>query len=45
MGNRDIRRSVEGEGWGGEHGEYKMAITGSFRMESRKFEAGGFGVD
>ena len=31
MGNRDIRRSVEGRGMGGEHGEYKMDTTGSFR--------------
>ena len=23
------------EGWGGEHGEYKMDITGTFRKESR----------
>ena len=28
MGNRDIRRSVEVRGMGGEHGEYKMDITG-----------------
>ena len=45
MGNRDIRRSVKGEGWGGEHGVYKMDITGTFRKESREFEGGGFGVD
>ena len=45
MGNGDIRRSVEGEGWGGEHWVYKMDITGTFRKESREFEGGGFGVD
>ena len=31
------------EGWGREHGVYKMDITGTFRKESRKFEGGGFG--
>ena len=31
MGNRDIRRSVEGRAMGGEHGVYKMDITGTFR--------------
>ncbi len=30
-----------GEGWGGEHGVYKMDITGTFRKESREFEGGG----
>ena len=35
----------KGEGWGREHGVYKMDITGTFRKESRKFEGGGFGVD
>ena len=35
----------KGEGWGGEHGVYKMDITGTFRKESREFEGGGFGVD
>ena len=49
MGNRDIRRSVEGReiggGGGAEHGIYKMNITGTFRKESREFEGGGFGVD
>ena len=33
----------KGEGWGGEHGEYKMDITGTFRKESREFEEGGLG--
>ena len=32
-----------GEGWGGEPGEYKMDITGTFRKESREFEGGGLG--
>ena len=35
----------KGEGWGGEHGVYKMDTKGTFRKESREFEAGGFGVD
>ena len=35
----------KGEGWGEEHGEYKMDITGTFRKESREFEGGGVGVD
>ena len=35
----------KGEGWGGEHGEYKMDTTGTFRKESREFEGGRFGVD
>ena len=35
----------KGEGWGGEHGEYKMDITGTFRKESREFEGGELGVD
>ena len=35
----------KGEGWGGEHEEYKMDITGTFRKESREFEGDGFGVD
>ena len=35
----------KGEGWGREHGVYKMDITGIFRKKSRKFEGGGFGVD
>ncbi len=33
----------KGEGWGGEHVEYKMDITGTFRKESREFEEGGLG--
>ena len=33
------------EGWGGEHGVYKMDITGTFKKESREFEGGGFGED
>ena len=44
MGNRDIRRSVEGRGMGwGTWGYYKMDITGTFRKESREFEGGGLG--
>ena len=35
----------KGKGWGGEHGVYKMDITGTFWKESREFEGGGFGVD
>jgi len=35
----------KGEGWGGEHGVYKMDSTGTFRKESREFEGGGFRVD
>jgi len=35
----------KGEGWGGEHGGYKMDITGTIKKESREFEGGGFGVD
>ena len=31
------------EGWSGEHGEYKMDITRTFRKESREFEGGGLG--
>ena len=31
----------KGEGWRGEHGKYKMDITGTFRKESREFEGGG----
>ena len=46
VGNRDIRRSVEGRGMGvGNMGVYKMDITGTFRKESREFEGAGFGVD
>ena len=45
MGNRDIRRSVEGRGMGrGTCGHYKMDITGTFRKESREFEGGGIGL-
>ena len=35
----------KGEGWGGEHGEYKMDITRTFRKESREIEGDGFRVD
>ena len=50
VGNRDMRRSVEGRGmgWGtqgklqGLSGPY---TTGTFRKESREFEGGGFGAD
>ena len=28
----------KGEGWGREHGEYKMDIIGTFRKESREFD-------
>ena len=31
VGNRDIRGSVEGEGYGREHRVYKMDTTGTFR--------------
>ena len=31
----------KGEGWGGEHGIYKMDITGTLRKESMEFEGGG----
>ena len=37
-------RERDGAG-NGEHGVYKMDITGTFRKESREFEGGGFGVD
>ena len=44
MGNRETSGDLwKGEGWGGEHGVYKMDITGTFRKESREFEGGGFG--
>ena len=46
MGNTETLGDLwKGEGWGGEHGEYKMNNTGTFRKESREFEGGGFGVD
>ena len=28
----------KGEGWGGQHGVYKMDTPGTFRKESREFE-------
>ena len=31
----------KGEGWGGEHGEEKMDMTGTFRKESRGIEGSG----
>ena len=54
LGNRDMRRSVEGRGmgWGtqgkqdGRHRDFSSPYTtGTFRKESREFEEGGFGVD
>ena len=33
----------KGEGWGGEHGEYKMDITGTFRKENRELREVGLG--
>ena len=44
-GTETLRDLWKGEGWGGEHGEYKMDITGTFWKESREFEGGGFGMD
>ena len=45
VGNRDIRRSVEGRGMGwGTRGK-QDGTAGTFRKESREFERGGFGVD
>ena len=41
--NRDMRRSVEGMGWGTRVN--KMDATGTSRKESREFEGGGLGVD
>ena len=35
----------KGVGLGGEHGVYKMDITGTFRKENREFKGSGFGVD
>ena len=45
MGNRGMRRSVEGRvmGWGTQGKQ--EGTTGTFRKESREFEGGGFGVD
>ena len=43
MGNKTLGDLWKEEGWDGEHGEYKIDITGTFRKESRKFEGGGFG--
>ena len=37
MGNRDIGDLWKGEGWGREHGGYKMDTTGTFRtLHNRK---------
>ena len=47
VGNRDIRRSVEGRGmeWGGVHRVNKMDITGTFRsLHSRVFPEGKQGI-
>ncbi len=33
----------KGEGWGGEHGEYKMDITGTFRKETGNLKEVGLG--
>ena len=43
MGNRHIRRSVEGRGMGREHGKEKMDMIGTFRKESRGIEGSGLG--
>ena len=54
VGNRDIRRSVEGRGMergtqGKQDGHDKdfqvLTRQGTFRKESREFEGSGFGVD
>ena len=46
QGEQETRGDLwKGEGWGGQHGKYKMDITGTFRKEIREFEGGGFGVD
>ena len=54
VGNRDIRRCVEGRGmgwgtWGIQDGHYRdfqyLTRQGTFGKEGRKFEGGGFGVD
>ena len=45
MGTETLGDLWKGEGWGGEHGVYKMDTTGTFRKESWEFEGGGFGVD
>ena len=44
VGNKDMRRYVEGRGMEG-YTVNKMDTTGTFRKESREFEGGGFGVD
>ena len=36
VGNRHEEICGRGEGWGGEHGVYKMDTTGTFRKESRE---------
>ena len=43
MGNRDIRRSVEGRGMGWGTWGIQDGHSGTFRKESREFEGGGFG--
>ena len=54
MGNKDIRRSVEGRGvgrgtLGKQDGHYRdfqdLTQQGTFGKEVREFEGGGFGVD
>ena len=46
QGEQETRGDLwKGEGWGGQHGEYKMDITGTFRKESREFEGRGFGAN
>ena len=54
VGNRNIRRSVEGRGmgrgtWSKQHGHHRefqdLTRQGTFGKEGRAFEGGGFGVD
>ena len=44
-GEQTLGNLWKGEGWGWEHGVYKMDITGTFMKKSREFEGSGFGVD
>ena len=45
VGKQTLGDLWKGEGWGGEHGVYKMDTIGIFRKECREFEGGWFGVD
>ena len=40
-GEQTLGNLWKGEGWGWEHGVYKMDITWTFRKETREFEGGG----